>query len=847
MSSHTKSVLLAASALSLAYGAPALAQGAAEDTATSGNDIIVTAQRIHQRLQDVPVSVSVFNQEELSNNNVTNTRDLAAITPGLQVQSRYGEDATNFSIRGFTQEQRTYATVGVYFADVVAPRGSGATFGGDGGGPGSLFDLQNVQVLKGPQGTLFGRNTSGGAVLIVPKKPVNRVEGYAEGTLGDYALHGLEGVVNMPLSDTFRVRLGGIWKERDGYLKNIGNVGDGRHGSKGMGNLNYHAFRASIVGDLTPDLENYTVISYSKSQNNGTVPKIIEGFPGVLQFLSANPAHAVPFGTMAYEQVQREAQYDPWTVSNRLPDSHSDQKQWQVVNTLTWQASDSLTIKNNMAYGEFESSISQDLFGTYFIPPGSNPAAVTSAAQVTGFAFTASEPFSGKTNAQSSFVGELQFQGHPSDGRFTWQGGLYTEISDPISWSGVQTATITACNDIGMLDCVGFRPAFSAGSINFQRSKAKFRNYAIYGQASYDLTEQLKITAGLRYTWDKQNAIITNQNVNSVAGTTSCNNRRAPDFGRTFPASDRAGVCLQDVSKSSSAPTWLIGLEFRPVDDVMLYAKYTRGYRAGGLSLFSPDPTQEFKKEQIDVFEGGVKASWRGAVPGSFNLSGYYNAFKDQQLLLGITSSLGLATPNASIVNAGKSRMYSFDADLTLRPFDGLRLSVAYAYLNTKLQEFVPIALPAPYDTITPPVVGGPIPNSQPHKLSVSANYTLPLPESIGRVSIGGTYIYTGAYLSVADSANGRVIIPDTLYNVPAGTVYSSVGSGRLPASNIINLNLNWDDVGGMPIDATVFVTNVTNEVSYLQASSNVSRGWVGRLLAQPRMWGMRLKYRFGN
>lgn len=203
--------LLVATALGATVSVPALAQ-TAEVVEGSANDIIVTAQRVEQRLQDVPISVSVYNQQQLDNQNVSNIKDIAAFTPGLQVNNRYGADSTNFSIRGFTQEQRTSATVGVYFADVVAPRGSGATFGGDGAGPGSLFDLQNVQVLKGPQGTLFGRNSTGGAVLLVPRKPTEFFEGYIEATGGDYSLLGVQAVLNIPLADTFKIRLGGEHK-----------------------------------------------------------------------------------------------------------------------------------------------------------------------------------------------------------------------------------------------------------------------------------------------------------------------------------------------------------------------------------------------------------------------------------------------------------------------------------------------------------------------------------------------------------------------------------------------------------------------------------------------------------
>src|SRR5690606_29443342 len=125
---------------------------------------------------------------------------------------------------------------------------------------GAFFDLQNVQVLKGPQGTLFGRNTTGGAILLVPTKPTDRLEGYIEGSLGNYDMHRLQGVLNVPVSDTFRVRAAVDWQEADGYLKNRSGIGP-----DALGNTNYISARLSIVGDLTPDLENYTIARYTKT------------------------------------------------------------------------------------------------------------------------------------------------------------------------------------------------------------------------------------------------------------------------------------------------------------------------------------------------------------------------------------------------------------------------------------------------------------------------------------------------------------------------------------------------------------------------------------------------------
>src|ERR1700750_920814 len=184
-------------------------EGAAQAAwAQDTNDIIVTARRVEERLQDVPISITVFNQQSLTNRNIVSAGDIATYTPSLSANSRFGPEKTSFSIRGFNQDNGTAPSVGVYFSDVPALRSIGITTTGNGAGPGAFFDLQNLQVLKGPQGTLFGRNTSGGAVLLVPQKPTGRFEGYVEGSIGNYDLRRIQAVVNVPVMDTLRVRLG---------------------------------------------------------------------------------------------------------------------------------------------------------------------------------------------------------------------------------------------------------------------------------------------------------------------------------------------------------------------------------------------------------------------------------------------------------------------------------------------------------------------------------------------------------------------------------------------------------------------------------------------------------------
>ena len=215
--------LLAATVLATSPFSQAFAQDS-EGFSDAGT-IIVTARRVEERLQDVPISITVFSQQQINERNITTATELAAYTPSLASNNRFGPDKASFSIRGFGQLETTSPTVGVYFADVVAPRAAAGTASGNGAGPGDFFDLQNVQVLKGPQGTLFGRNTTGGAILLVPQRPTDSLEGYIEGSIGNYDLRRFQGVVNLPLADTFKVRLGVDRQVRDGYLRNRSGIG----------------------------------------------------------------------------------------------------------------------------------------------------------------------------------------------------------------------------------------------------------------------------------------------------------------------------------------------------------------------------------------------------------------------------------------------------------------------------------------------------------------------------------------------------------------------------------------------------------------------------------------------
>jgi iron complex outermembrane recepter protein len=814
--------LFAATALATVMTTPVFAQ--AEDGMATG-DIIVTARRVEERLQDVPISITVFNQEQIDNRNITTATELATYTPSLASNNRFGADKASFSIRGFSMLETTAPTVGVYFGDVVALRATAGTASGNGAGPGNFFDLQNVQVLKGPQGTLFGRNTTGGAIILVPRKPTDSLEGYVECSVGNYDLRRVQAVLNVPLADTFKVRLGLDRQKRDGYLNNKSGIGP-----DDFADSNYVAARLSIVADLTPDLENYVVARYSRSDTNGFMFRLADCNRGT------NPAEPVTGRAAAYArfacaQVDRQnARGDGfYDVENIVPDPFNIQSEWQIGNTTTWRVSDSLTVKNIISYGEFREQFHQNIGGENLVVIPGKPFASTIVRNLPG-RYAA---------AQSTFTEELQLQGTSIEGKLNWQLGGYFEESDPIS-GGNTTFSEGAlfCTDVTQLQCENAFPGatgLALGSLGLVQNQIEIRNIGFYAQGTFEFTPQLSMTAGIRYTIDRtigQGGRVTVRypTPNNPVGT--CADPAKASVGTTLNPMD----CFSaPFVQKSSEPTWVLDLEYKPIPDLMVYAKWARGYRQGGVNP-SNIGLELWEPEKIDTYEVGAKASFRGAVSGYFNIAGFYNDLSNQQLqAIAIGCSVATCGYDGGIagariiVNAGKSRVYGVEVESSITPVEGLKLDVGYAYLNTKLQSFVPpVLVPGgPFANIVPAVAGGPLPLAPDHRVTATATYTLPLDESIGDISIGATYTYTSEQL-----ANDT--IPERF--------------GILPSSNLVNLNLDWRSVAGSTFDIAAFVTNLTKEEFPVNAAGNyVSNGYESLVTNVPRMYGVRLKYRFGN
>ena len=783
-------------------------------------DIVVTARRIQERLQDVPISISVFNQQQLDDRRVIDTSSLADYTPGLSASSNFGPLNASYAIRGFVQDNFTAPSVGVYFADVIAPRGAASVTSGDGSAPGSFFDLQNVQVLKGPQGTLFGRNTTGGAILLVPQRPTYQFGGYLEATAGDFNLRRIQGVLNVPLNDNYLLRLSVDHMDRDGYLDNIG-----AYGPAHLADTDYTSARLSFVAQLLPNLENYSILTYVHSDTSGFTQRVTACNPSAV--ISA-AGQTLPTGQYDCAQVARlNAANDFYAVENAVSNPVNKLEQWQLINTTTGDVSDYLTIKNIFSYAQLRNDSRASVFGNYWLVNTNAPipgntvrpgflGQVITPAQISG---APDAPL----NHQNTLTEELQFRGNALGNRLVWQAGLYYEHSSP-----VDGFTGTMGQNNGLCSYIGFNPTTGApissqcalpynllSGLSRDLRTTTFIDKAVYSQGTYALTDRLGLTAGVRYTDDNSSSASENFSYTYFSGNLV--NTRCTNTGTTLPG------CITNQRQHSSATTGVVDLEYRPVDDLMTYGKYSRGYRQGIVNPRGVPPYDSIGPESVNTYELGLKSSWRGAMPGVVNLAIHYNDFQRQQLLISFLNAAG--NTNASACACGKSRIYGAELDGGISLFEGFRLMGALAYLHTELLSFQQPALPAGFtQVVAGNAVGFPLEQSPLWKGSLTASYTLPVRKNLGEITTAATYSYSDSYYTKTSAF------------------------GRIPSFGTLNLNLNWHEIGGGPVDLSLFATNVTDKKYYTFATDLYDSvlGFASEVQGLPRMYGASIRYRFG-
>jgi iron complex outermembrane receptor protein len=525
---------------------------------------------------------------------------------------------------------------------------------------------------------------------------------------------------------------------------------------------------------------------------------------------AANFLGLLACGQLAQEQAKGASFY---TVQSTTPDPDTRLEQWQVINTTTWHASDNLIVKNIGSYAVLDEKYRSSLFGTnFFLAPG------------VPIVFASSIPLPGGATAdESTATEEIQFQGNALGNKFTWQAGGYVEDEEPLATVGSQSPVLLDCINSDNFNCIN---PIGAGDINYTATKTYFNSFGLYEQSSYSATDQLKFTEGFRYTWDRthsNNELISYEIPAPFTAIPTCTQSVF-----TPP------LCTADYRTQSNAPTWLLGVDYKPLDDVLLYGKYTRGYRSGGIAPSVPPEFAVFQPERVDTYETGFKTSFMAPIQGTFNADVFYNNFSNQQLQVGFDAKPGSGVgPSSGILNAGKSRIWGIELDTSLLLFPGFTLDTGYTYLNSKIKSIDVATLPAssPYILEATAHPGDTTTLTPRSKVSTTGTYTFPIPDTVGKVALSATFTHTNAELvNYADREAGFA---------------SAAPFSVLPALNLVNMDLGWKNIWGSHVDASAFVSNLTNKEYYtfVAGLASPSLGFETAELGQPRFYGVRVRY----
>ncbi len=605
--------------------------------------IVVTARRREEALQDVPISITALSGAALARQGVQNIQDVTARVPSLSITTTSNiRSVVAFAIRGQRSQEPQLLTdppVGTYFAEVVQPRPYG--FGN------ALYDLQSVQVLKGVQGTLFGRNMTGGAVLVEPNRPTQDFTGELRGTLGNYDLRELYGMLNVPVTEGIAVRVAGKTRQRDGWAVDVSN---GRR----YDNQDFTTFRASVL--LTPfqGFESNLIVDFYNADEVG-------GAAFATTLRTPSTAAAVPGFAAAFREQQarfaaKRFRFDPgpgdggrFDAFNRQP--FEKNRNIGFTNKTTYELNDDLTVKNIFGYRHVQRRSLTDYDGT--------PVTVIAADQYANI---------------KSYSEELQLQGKALDNRLDFVlGGFYflekgldgsrSSQFPGLSITAASPATLTATTLITQNGAVG-----------------RSTSYAAYAAGTLALTDTIKLSGGIRYNYDKRKATVgpRQPNRNLCVFDTDINTPGT----QTVPIDQ----CSFTASKSWDAITWDATIQWEPSQATSIYASTRRGFRAGGFSTRASNyPTfTPFNPETVQEYEIGMKNNLDiGAAKLTTSTAVFYQDYKNVQ-----KQRTFAGPPTVTIIdNTAKQENFGgeFEASLDFR--NGLTVAAFYAYVGVNIKE----------------------------------------------------------------------------------------------------------------------------------------------------------------
>lgn len=836
--------LLGAICVANAQDTPAAVTPAQATAAPGIEQVVVTARRRSENLEKVPVAVTAISNEMLRITGTSTAIDLQNLTPSLEVTADLGSrDDDVFTIRGQSQPfGGADPGVQTYFAEVPF----------NANGPGSDYDLDNIQVLKGPQGTLFGRNTTGGAILFEPKRPDDKFGGYLDASGGDYSLREFKGAINVPLGDTLALRVAGDFTRRDGFTQDLSTGQD-------LDNEDVDAFRAGVTWRPFAGFENYLVYDYLRDHNHGTgasltgvntatidnlatgqlqpllQPMGLTFCPPPAQYGFYPPILGQTCGALAGFEgamlgaLATQQALGPRKTTSSIPLGFK-RDSWGLTDIASYDVAQHLRLRNIFAYRSDKEQPAFDYDGSA-LP-----------------LLDISNPRTWESNSLQ-VTEEFQVLGETADNSISWIAGFYHELDHPGGYGEVVREQFGGVQPPSPLN-----PLSGFGTTEMDALSNGGTSNAVYASATFDASAMVKglsFTAGGRYTWDRKVAdsrtcILPNPNPAITACPLPVPN--TPDF---FPVHD---------SGNFRAPSWTLSAQDQITDDTMLYATYRRGYKSGGFNSGAGFATDfaEFKPEYLTDIELGAKNDWTIlGVPARTNLDVYYGWYSNvQKNDLILVQTPFVAEPAALTFNAARATIKGLEFDSTFIPSENLQVDLFYSYTDASYSKFIlPQAIfidALGNQTPVNPIdhAGNPFAYTPKSKFGITPRLHIPIDPGLGSPYISATAYWQSKEwftdLSDIETTCGAFVQPPVL-----GAPYTCLApAGQRPFAKsyaLVNLRLDWDNFLGQPFDLSAFVNNATDKTYQVGANALLHlTGTSASIYGPPRMWGIELRYRFG-
>lgn len=717
-------------------------------------EVIVTARRRSESLQDVPISVSAFDARRIEELQAENISGLQNAVPNLYLDRGDGANTVVF-IRGIGQNDSLAfadAGVGIYVDDVFIARSQAAFL--------DLFDVDRVEVLRGPQGTLYGRNTIGGAIKFVSAEPPERFGLYAEAGGGNYDFSTLKARLGGPLvEDVLRGKIAVSAINRSGFATNSDGEDDGD--TKSL------AWRGTLAFTPTDRLRVSLSVDGKRDRPDTSRSPVRE---------TSVTGFADPIGAPTSPTTFAPAT-DPYRVdvnANRM----SDLTAYGVALKAGFELSDAWSIESITSYREMDFDLTLDTDGS--------PLPILDILVL---------------QDQDQFSQELRATYDAHQG-FTLVAGLYYFRDDDLTFSGVDNASLSV---------FGFPVTlFGLATSSLADTHQITKSYAAFADASYDLTQRLTVSAGVRYTYEEKESQRRFENFFDPAISMVDN---------TPPFLSGVGVAGAPISGKADfdAVTPKLSVSYRASDDAMFYASAARGFKSGGFDGrgTSDFAFQPFDPETVWGYEVGLKSTWAdGRVVA--NAAVFYNDYQDLQV-----TSFGADPVSGTFVslftNAAKARTEGAELELAVRASAGLTLNASLGYLDAKYEEFETLVGGVGTDVSDRGMVNAPEWSG-----SLGVTYEHPISASlVGAVHIDGAY-------------RGKTYTEITASEVLAQDDYVMTNA----FASLKTDDERWELRGG--------VQNLTDEKVRVQGF-NLSEfpGYQLAFYSARRTWGLHLVYRY--